>query len=86
MNGNCWLYDQEKFRYYLHGAVVFFMALGSIFDFIMIFFSDRIKNFYEEENGENGEKEANHYKHADGQNKLGKIELDEYRKKKGWRF
>lgn len=84
-NGNCWLYDQEKFRYYLHGACVFFMALGSIFDFIMIFFSDRIKNFYEEENGDNTVKAG---KPADGHhNKLAKIELDEYKKgKKGWRL
>lgn len=26
------------------------MAIGSLFDFLMIFFSNRVKNFYEDEN------------------------------------
>lgn len=29
------------------------MALGSIFDFIMIFFADRIKNFYDDDEDDN---------------------------------
>jgi len=44
--GNCWLYDQTKFRRYLHGGSITFMAIGSLFDFLMIFFSDRVKDFY----------------------------------------
>ncbi|KAJ6218400.1 hypothetical protein RDWZM_009557 [Blomia tropicalis] len=48
--GNCWVYDQTKFRNYLHGAAISFMAIGSLFDFLMIFFSNRVKNFYEDEN------------------------------------
>nr|XP_046917445.1 solute carrier organic anion transporter family member 74D-like [Dermatophagoides farinae] len=57
--GNCWLYDQEKFRYYFHGACVFFMALGSIFDFIMIFFADRIKNFYDDDDDNDNDNGVN---------------------------
>ena len=48
-SGNCWLYDQKKFRTFFHGGVAFFLTLGSIFDFAMIFYADRIKNFYGDE-------------------------------------
>ena len=46
------MYDQDKFRYYLHATSVFFLIIGSAFDFVMIFFSDRVKNFYGEDDEE----------------------------------
>lgn len=47
--GNCWVYDVDKFRYYLHTAAFFFMMLGSLFDVGVIFYADRIKNIYDDE-------------------------------------
>lgn len=55
--GNCWLYDNDKFRNYLHSAAIVFILIGSLFDALMIFFADRVKNIaqddQEEENQEN---------------------------------
>ena len=56
--GNCWIYDHEKFRHYLHGWSVFFIAIGSLFDFITIFYSDRVRNFYEDDE-KNGDEAMN---------------------------
>lgn len=47
--GNCWIYDSEKMRTYLHGAAVFFMVIGSLFDLLMIFKAHHLKNIYEDE-------------------------------------
>jgi hypothetical protein len=47
--GNCWLYDSEKFRYYLHGASFAFMSVGSLFDLFVIYYSKRMTNLYEED-------------------------------------
>jgi len=33
----------------LHGGAITFFALGSLFDFLLIFFADRVKNFYDDE-------------------------------------
>ena len=44
--GNCWVYDQDKLRKIFLGITVVFMALGSLFDFIIIFYSDRIEDLY----------------------------------------
>ncbi|RWS22490.1 solute carrier organic anion transporter family member 4C1-like protein, partial [Leptotrombidium deliense] len=30
--GNCWVYDNEKLRYYLHGATFVCITVGSVFD------------------------------------------------------
>ena len=54
--GNCWLYDQDKFRYFLHGSAFAFMMIGSLFDFGIIFMSNRIKNFYEDPEGDDHDK------------------------------
>lgn len=47
--GNCWVYDQVKFRNYLHGASVFCFVVSSCFDFTAIFMAHRVKNFYDDE-------------------------------------
>lgn len=47
--GNCWLYDIDKFRYYLHGAAFAFMTIGSLFDIGIIIFANRIQNLFDEE-------------------------------------
>lgn len=58
--GNCWIYDQEKFRYRLHLVTIIFMTLGSVFDFALIFFADRYKNLYgDDEEDETVETTAN---------------------------
>ncbi|XP_054156342.1 solute carrier organic anion transporter family member 74D-like [Oppia nitens] len=46
--GNCWLYDQDKFRYYLHGAAFAFMMVGTMFDLGIIFMADKVKDFYDD--------------------------------------
>ncbi|KAH9403607.1 hypothetical protein TYRP_014791 [Tyrophagus putrescentiae] len=50
--GNCWLYDHDKFRNYLHTAAIVFILLGSVFDFAMIFFADRVKNIAQDDQEE----------------------------------
>jgi len=47
--GNCWLYDTEKLRYIYHGVSIALIAMGSVFDFIMIFLSPRLGSLYDEE-------------------------------------
>lgn len=47
--GNCWLYDLNKFRYYLHGAAIAFSLLGTLFDIGVYIFANRLKNLYEDE-------------------------------------
>ena len=47
--GNCWLYDQSKLRNYLHGFTILCLLSGNIFDFGAIFFSHRIRNFYDDD-------------------------------------
>jgi organic anion transporter 5A len=46
--GNCWLYDTEKLRYIYHGVSIALIALGSVFDLIMIFLSPRLGNLYDD--------------------------------------
>ena len=50
--GNCWIYDKEKFRIYLHAASFAFMAVSVILDAFLIYFSKRITNLYGDEEGE----------------------------------
>ncbi|CAG2109758.1 unnamed protein product, partial [Medioppia subpectinata] len=52
--GNCWLYNQDKFRYYLHGVAFGFMFTGAMVDLVVIFMANRIKNFYDEPSTDNG--------------------------------
>ncbi|XP_055947690.1 solute carrier organic anion transporter family member 74D-like isoform X2 [Argiope bruennichi] len=47
--GNCWLYDSDKFRYYLHGMSMLLISIGICFDIIVFFLSDRLTNFYGED-------------------------------------
>jgi len=54
--GNCWLYDQVKFRNVLHTVTMGFLLLGSLFDFLMIFFADRLNNLYEDDEDDNNPK------------------------------
>ncbi|KAI1305991.1 Solute carrier organic anion transporter family member 3A1 [Halotydeus destructor] len=55
--GNCWLYDNERFRYYLHGSATAFMFIGSLADILVIYYSSRMTNIY-------GEDEEDHPKPA----------------------
>ncbi len=55
--GNCWLYDQAKFRNRYLGVAVIFMALGSLFDLLLIFYADRVKNLYDDDDDNEKEKE-----------------------------
>ncbi|GFR12858.1 solute carrier organic anion transporter family member 5A1 [Trichonephila clavata] len=47
--GNCWLYDSDKFRYYLHGMSILLISIGICFDIVVFFLSDRLTNFYGED-------------------------------------
>ena len=47
--GNCWLYDLDKFRVYLHTASFGLMLFGSLFDLVVICYAHRIKNMYDED-------------------------------------
>ena len=47
--GNCWFYDSNKFRNLLHGLTLGLYLTGSFFDFIVVILSNRIKNFYDDE-------------------------------------
>ena len=54
--GNCWLYDTEKLRKIYHGVSIALIAMGSVFDLIMIFLSPRLGNLYDDD-GKKGLKE-----------------------------
>ena len=47
--GNCWVYDIDKFRYYLHGTAFGFILLGNLLDIGVIIYAKRIKNLYDDE-------------------------------------
>jgi hypothetical protein len=55
--GNCWVYDIEKFRYYLHLGSFAFLMIGTLFNIPIIFYANRIKNMFEDE--EENENESN---------------------------
>ncbi|XP_067138889.1 solute carrier organic anion transporter family member 74D-like [Centruroides vittatus] len=59
--GNCWLYDTDKFRYYLHGLGITLLLAGNFFHIGIFCLSHRLKNFYEDE--KEGEKETINIKH-----------------------
>lgn len=52
--GNCWLYDTESLRVTYHGISIALIALGSVFDLIMIFLSPRLGQLYDDEDGDQG--------------------------------
>lgn len=47
--GNCWLYDTDKLRYIYHAVSIALIALGSVFDLIMIFLSPRLGALYDDD-------------------------------------
>ena len=47
--GNCWIYDQDKFKIYLHTSSFAFMTMGTILDAIMIYFSKRMTHLYDDD-------------------------------------
>lgn len=50
--GNCWFYDSDKMRNYLHISSVTFLLLASLFDLFVIYYANQIKHFYEEDDPE----------------------------------
>ena len=57
--GNCWIYDQDKFRYYLHGTALAFMCVGSLMDLGIIWNAKkRLTNFYDDPIDSKVEKET----------------------------
>lgn len=49
--GNCWSHDSTKLRYFYHSVAIVLVALGSVFDLIMIMLSPRLGNLYEDDDG-----------------------------------
>lgn len=47
--GNCWLYDVDKLRKIYHTLSLTLVAMGSVFDLIMIFLSSRLGKLYDDE-------------------------------------
>jgi hypothetical protein len=64
--GNCWVYDMDQFRYYLHGTAFAFMMIGSLFDIGVILKANQMKHLYDEEEEEAGE---------EGEEEIRRIEL-----------
>lgn len=50
--GNCWLYNVDKLRISYHAVSIGLIAIGSMFDLLMIFLSPRLSNLYDDD--ENG--------------------------------
>lgn len=63
--GNCWLYDSDKFRLYLHGMSILLISIGICFDGVVFLMSDRMKNFYGEEDEQKEERIAKWLKEDD---------------------
>lgn len=47
--GNCWLYDVNKLRISYHAMSIGLIAIGSMFDLLMIFLSPRLGNLYDDD-------------------------------------
>lgn len=47
--GNCWLYDPEKFRNYLHAMSFTMVMIGSILDCFVIYFAHRMNHLYKDD-------------------------------------
>ncbi len=50
--GNCWLYDMDKFRVYLHVSSLIFIFIGISLELGMVYFADRIKYLFDDEEDE----------------------------------
>ena len=55
-SGNCWLYDLDKLRVYLHVTAFGFLMVGAIFDVLIYFYADRL-NLYEEDDDDDFQSE-----------------------------
>lgn len=47
--GNCWLYDLDKFRVYLHASSFMFLMVGVLCECGTIIYASRVRNIYEED-------------------------------------
>ncbi|KAG9509470.1 Solute carrier organic anion transporter family member 74D [Fragariocoptes setiger] len=47
--GNCWVYDSDRLRIVFHSVSIALVAIGSMFDIVMIFLSPRLKDIYGEQ-------------------------------------
>ncbi|CAG2105079.1 unnamed protein product, partial [Medioppia subpectinata] len=47
--GNCWVYDTDLFRQYMHGLTIILYIIASLFDVLVVWFSARITNLYTDE-------------------------------------
>lgn len=47
--GNCWLYDPDKFRNYLHAASFTMVMIGSILDCFVIYYAHRMNHLYKDD-------------------------------------
>lgn len=56
--GNCWLYDSNKFRHLLHGPTFGFVFAGALISIVLIFTSNKLTNFYNEDENEREEHEV----------------------------
>lgn len=53
-SGNCWIYDLDKLRVYLHSTAFGFLMVGALFDVLIYFYADRL-NLYEEDDDDDFE-------------------------------
>ncbi|XP_015782653.1 solute carrier organic anion transporter family member 2A1 [Tetranychus urticae] len=58
--GNCWLYDIDKFRVYLHGTAFTLVMIGSCFDIGVLVYANRLKNLYDDEDDDVQTGKGNH--------------------------
>lgn len=45
--GNCEIYDQKSFRFYINGTAMFFVFIGILFDILVWYYAKNL-NLYEE--------------------------------------
>ncbi|KAI1297651.1 Solute carrier organic anion transporter family member 1A1 [Halotydeus destructor] len=59
--GNCWFYDQEKFRNYLHWTSISFLVAATFFDIFVIYYAKDLKDMYkdDEEDAKDDKKKNN---------------------------
>lgn len=50
--GNCWAYDSDNFRHYLHGVTAALYFIAMIFDMMMCYYSKNVDNLYDDEKEE----------------------------------
>ncbi|XP_046672748.1 solute carrier organic anion transporter family member 74D-like [Homalodisca vitripennis] len=55
--GNCWIYDAEKFRYYVNFTALGFISMGCVFDVGLWYYVKGLKIFEDEDESEKPTKE-----------------------------